>query len=212
MPSKKLKEPVRPDRYYHIYNRGNNKEKIFYHSSDYYFFMGKYKQFIAPYADTYAYCLLPNHFHFLIKTRNEDQNGKSVIPNQLRKLFITYALRINFNQKRTGGLFTKSYQRIEIKDEEHLHILVNYIHKNPIKHGVHPDFESYPYSSFKSLVLNEDSFLSGGSVYEWFGGINPFVLYHYNDPIDPKTFSFLNVEPENLDANNNSVNQGWSPG
>jgi REP element-mobilizing transposase RayT len=62
---------------------------------------------VSPFAETFAFCLLPNHFHFLIKTRDELSGSKSVVPNQLRKLFICYTNRVNSMQKRTGGLFSK---------------------------------------------------------------------------------------------------------
>jgi putative transposase len=194
MTSKKQKSPVCPDKYYHIYNRGNNRDKLFYHPGDYFFFLGKYKEYIGPYADTYAFCLLPNHFHFLIKTGNELSTSKSVVPNQLRKLFICYTKRINFMQKRTGGLFTKNYQRIEIQDDAYLTQLVNYIHKNPVKHGIQSDFENYIYSSYRIIVGQSKTNLKREDVYQWFGGKKEFIYYHKSDLIDPKTFNIFNIE------------------
>ena len=194
MTSKKLKTPVCPDRYYHIYNRGNNREKLFYHSGDYYFFLAKYKEYVAPYVETYSFCLLPNHFHFLIKTRNEILSSKSTVPNQLRKLFICYTIRINFMQNRTGGLFTKNYQRIEVEDESYLNQLVNYIHKNPVKHGIQKDYENYIYSSFKIILGNSKTLLNREDVIHWFGGKKEFIQYHQSDAIDPKPFNFHNIE------------------
>lgn len=202
MPSKKLKTSLCPDRYYHIYNRGNNKEKIFYRSSDYDLFLAKYRQYIVPYANTYAYCLLPNHFHFLIKTREEVPTSKSVIPNQLRKLFISHTIRINREYRRTGSLFTKNYQRIEIENDEYLHILVNYIHKNPIKHSVSENFESYPYSSFKEFIGTSDSFVSRNEVFDWFGSKNDFIIYHTKDQLDPVEFSILNIDEDEKQIEN----------
>lgn len=196
MPSKKLKSSLCPDRFYHIYNRGNNKEKIFYHSSDYDFFLAKYKQYIVPYADTFAYCLLPNHFHFLLKTRVEVPTTKSVLPNQLRKLFISHTIRINHSQRRTGSLFTKNYQRIKIDNDRYLHTLVNYIHKNPLKHGVHKEFELYPYSSYKELLIENNSFICRDEVLTWFGGANDFIQYHKEDQLDPVEFTLMNIDED----------------
>lgn len=64
-------EKLFPDTFYHIYNRGNNKEKIFYKDSNYIFFLQKFDSYLSPYLDLYSYCLLPNHFHLLIKTKSE---------------------------------------------------------------------------------------------------------------------------------------------
>ncbi len=65
--------PLQEDNYYHIYNRANGSEKIFVDKDNYRYFMEKYKQHVSPIADTYAYCLMPNHFHFLVKIKSEKE-------------------------------------------------------------------------------------------------------------------------------------------
>ena len=69
MPNKKL----RYGQYYHIYNRGNNRENLFVEQRNYPYFLKQYTNHILPIAETCAYCLLPNHFHFAIRTRTEDE-------------------------------------------------------------------------------------------------------------------------------------------
>ena len=61
--------PLQPGTFYHVYNRGNNGENIFYKKENYPYFLRKLDQYLSPYLDVFAYCLLPNHFHFLIKTK-----------------------------------------------------------------------------------------------------------------------------------------------
>lgn len=61
------KIPLLPGVFYHIYNRGNNRENIFIEERNYTLFMNLYSRYIPPIADTYAYCLLRNHFHFLVR-------------------------------------------------------------------------------------------------------------------------------------------------
>ena len=51
---------------YHIYNQGNNRQKIFFNRENYFFFLGKMKEYIMPYADIMAWCLMPNHFHWMV--------------------------------------------------------------------------------------------------------------------------------------------------
>ena len=70
--------PLEEDRYYHIYNRANGSEKIFVEKDNYRYFMDKYKQHISPIADTYCYCLMPNHFHFLIRIKTENEVRKAL--------------------------------------------------------------------------------------------------------------------------------------
>jgi len=196
MTSKRQKSPVLPERYYHLYNRGNNREKLFYNPGDYTFFLEKYKEYVSPFAETYAFCLIPNHFHFLVKTRIELASSKSIVPNQLRKLFICYTKRINFLQNRTGGLFTKNYQRIEIQNEAYLSQLVNYIHKNPVKHRIQNNYATYKYSSYRIILSELPTNLYRDEVINWFGGKNEFILYHQSDMTDPRIFNLFNIENE----------------
>lgn len=74
--------PLEEDQYYHIYNRANGNEKIFVEKDNYRYFMDKYKQHINPIADTYCYCLMPNHFHFLIRIKTENEVRKALVGKQ----------------------------------------------------------------------------------------------------------------------------------
>jgi putative transposase len=196
MVCKKLKTPVCPDRYYHIYNRGNNKEKLFYHSGDYHFFMGKYKEYVSPFADTYAFCLLPNHFHFLIKTGEKTNSSISAVSNQLRRLFIAYTKRINNVHNRSGSLFTKNFQRIEIDSDQYFTQVVRYIHKNPVRHKIQKDYENYQYSSYRIILSDAETELKRNEVINWFINKKEFIDYHRDDQVDPTTFNLLNIEDE----------------
>jgi REP element-mobilizing transposase RayT len=66
-------QPLRPDTFYHIFNRGNNKENIFCNQRNYHYFMDKYEKVLSPYLETYAFCLLPNHFHVLVKIKSAEE-------------------------------------------------------------------------------------------------------------------------------------------
>lgn len=68
---KKNIPPLIAETYYHIYNKGINVENIFKEHKNYQYFLSQFNYFISPIDDTYAYCLLPNHFHILIRTKNE---------------------------------------------------------------------------------------------------------------------------------------------
>ena len=62
--------PLLPNKYYHLINRGNNKRNIFYQHRNYAYFLSKYAEYMTPYLETYAYCLLPNHFHLLVAVKD----------------------------------------------------------------------------------------------------------------------------------------------
>lgn len=70
--------PLLYDTYYHIYNRGNNRENIFIQERNYEHFMNLYFKYIDPIAETFAYCLLRNHFHVLLKTKTEEEIQESL--------------------------------------------------------------------------------------------------------------------------------------
>ena len=79
--------PLEPDCYYHIYNRGNNSEKIFYNNENYNYFLKKIAIYMSGYFHFYAYCLLPNHFHLLIRVKNENEILRQAVtdfPNGIR--------------------------------------------------------------------------------------------------------------------------------
>jgi REP element-mobilizing transposase RayT len=181
MTSKKIKTPLLPGRFYHIYNRGNNQEKIFYLESNYQLFLKKYDYYLAPFIDTYAYSLLPNHFHLLIRTKDIFLiQNRAVFGEQFRKMFISYSQLINIQEHRNGSLFSKYYKRVEINSQNYLKRLVFYIHFNPQKHGVIDDFRKYKYSSFSSFLSNKPSKILRAEVIEWFNDIREFVEYHDN--------------------------------
>ena len=65
--------PLRYDTYYHIYNRGVDRGNIFFEEPNYEYFLKLYEKYIVPVADTFAYCLLKNHFHLSVRVKAEDE-------------------------------------------------------------------------------------------------------------------------------------------
>lgn len=180
MPTKKILTPLLPDSYFHIYNRGNAGERLFYSRENYRYFMKKYLIYMNLYVDTYAYCLIGNHFHFLIKVKDRDDVDYNLkVSHQFRKLFQSYALSINMQEGRSGSLFRKQFRRIEVKSMDYLKRLVFYIHFNPQKHQVVQNFRNYPYSSYHAIVEGiEDLIIDRQSVISWFNDLEDFVNYH----------------------------------
>lgn len=193
MPSKKIKTPLVTDRYFHIYNRGNNKEKIFEKEEDYKKFMQLYSVKVQPYADTYAFCLIPNHYHFLVKFKDLESDNQNLKPSHiLRTFFQAYAIYYNQRKKRRGSLFTKYFRRIEITSDEYLKQVVYYIHKNPLKHGIMNDFRDYPYSSYKAYSNFEISWLSKSETLSWFGNnLASFLEFHRSFEEKPDMRDFI---------------------
>ena len=174
--------------YYHIYNRGNNREDIFIEEKNYKYFLTLYKKYILPIADTFAYCLMKNRFHLVVRIKEHPKENFQGLgdlegldaTNQFSKLFNAYAKAINKAYDRTGGLFQKRFGRKEITGERYLCRLIHYVHFNPQKHGFVADYRDYPYSSYQLLLSTDSTMVLREEVLEWFGGKQYFQEFHDN--------------------------------
>ena len=144
-------------RSYHIYNRGNNRGQIFFEVENYAYFLKMYKKYMANLAVLYAYCLLPNHFHLLLRINDEGEHiktGEGMVSTRFGTFLGTYVKAINARYKRTGSLFEGRYQKVEIGSENQFFITLVYIHQNPQKHGYVESFQSWRYSSYTNYAEN----------------------------------------------------------
>jgi REP element-mobilizing transposase RayT len=172
--------PLQPGLYYHIYNRGNNRENLFREERNYRYFLGLYTRHIEPVADTFVFCLLKNHFHVLVRIKTAEQERARILnpSGQFGNLFNAYAKAINKAYERTGSLFEHPFERIAVTSEQYLMRLVTYIHHNPQKHGLIADFRDWPYSSYKILCSTQPTRLRRDEVLSWFGGLAQLEAAH----------------------------------
>ena len=139
--------PLQPDTYYHVYNRGTNRDNIFCEERNYTHFLKLYARHIEPVAETFAYCLLRNHFHLLIKVNSkvevEDPKGfqkplgsdsPRSASQKFSDFFNAYAKAINQAYGRTGSLFQHPFGRIPVTNDRQFWSVIAYIHQNPQKH------------------------------------------------------------------------------
>jgi len=165
--------------FYHIYNRGNNKENLFLEKDNYVYFLNLISKYLLPVSDIYSYCLLKNHFHILLKIKEEIGISDIKLHLPFSNLFNAYAKAINKKYNREGSLFKERYKRKRITDEKYLMQTIIYIHLNPVKHGFLEDFQQYSHSSFNALVSNKSTKLKRKEVWELFGGKENFIDAHY---------------------------------
>lgn len=186
--------PLQASAFYHIYNRGVNGEDLFKEKKNYDFFLGRYVRFVSPVADTYAYCLLKNHFHFLIRTKspeeiesfgnslqkkiNGSENHPLILSRAMSSFFKSYAQAMNKAYGRTGALFEEPFRRKEVASDAYLSQLIQYIHFNPENHGFTEDFQSYPFSSFGELLDEERTWLARTEVMARLHGKDNFLRIH----------------------------------
>lgn len=152
MPGRNTVKDFAPQTYYHVYNRGVEKRKIFLDDQDYIVFLGLIKKYLTGkktknshnhiFKSFYgelnllAYCLMPNHFHLLFYQQNQ-----TTITMFMRRVLTGYVMYFNNRYDRVGGLFQGRYKASLINADNYLHYISRYIHLNP------DNYITWPYSS-----------------------------------------------------------------
>jgi REP element-mobilizing transposase RayT len=169
--------------HYHIYNRGNNRETIFREQRNYIYFLKLYEKYIPLVADTFAYCLLPNHYHLLVRVKTVDEQLTSGIRvknpgQQFGNLFNAYTKAYNKVYQRTGSLFQKPFGRLKVTSDAYFTRLITYIHHNPERHGLIDDYKLWPYSSYQIILSEKPTHVQREQVLTWFGDRKDYQTYH----------------------------------
>ena len=189
--------PLRYEMYYHIYNRGNNGETLFRTRENYLYFLRLYAQHFHPYAQTFVYSLLPNHFHFGVAIKSEaevveafktlrvsqtlrvSEEKKIATPSQaFGNLCNAYTKAVNKAYGRTGSLFENPFGRKPVTSARYFYHLITYIHRNPQKHGLVSDFRDWPYTSYDAILSDKPTRMEKAAVLDWFDGLGGFVEAH----------------------------------
>jgi len=146
MPRRKLQ--FLPGHYYHIYNRGAGRQSIFLEERNYRYLLSLLKEISAECkASVIAYCLLPNHYHWLLR-----QDGDIPVRDVPKRVFGSYTQAFNKTYQRSGVLFEGPYRAIQVETDEYLRHLCRYIHGNPVRHGIADAIELWPYSNYLEWI------------------------------------------------------------
>lgn len=188
---------------FHVYNRTNNNEKLFLNDENRYFFLKRYRELLSPFLDTFCWSLLPNHFHLLIRIKEETSiisflqskpnneltitekkfldkkiSISELIEQVFKRFFQSYALAYNKMHNRKGNLFYKPFKRVKIEKDTQFTMTMVYIHANAMKHGLVKDFTKYPWSSWQTIILNQPTLLARNEVIQWFGSLEACIKTH----------------------------------
>jgi putative transposase len=193
----KYTEPLLPNKIYHLFNHAVGDENLFRTKENYRFFLAKYSQYITPVARTFAYNLMPNHFHFAIQVRDEvalntyyrelkevspDDEVSLVYPEfviqQFSNLFNGYVKAFNKVFNRKGALLLDYMKRREVKNMNDLVNLIIYIHDNAAHHGFCKNGDEWEFSSHDTFLSNGKTKLDRDQVLKWFGGKDIFIKAH----------------------------------
>lgn len=210
MPSRYYRRLFAKGYFYHVYNRGANKQKVFFDGSDYKTFidiLGYYLLFpsgkplsILPrlkQKDTQnikvrnldikqerssvclvAFCLMPNHFHLLIKQVDVPTKTNN-ISNLMRRLIITYAMYAKKKHERSGVLFEGKFKNVTVLSDKQLLQLSKYIHRNPLETQGSEPLKTYPYSSYRHFLKLESPpvWLKSEEILSFFSKANKNLSY-----------------------------------
>jgi putative transposase len=193
------KEEFANNEYYHIYNRGVDKRKIFTGARDYSRFIKNLEEFNTtdpnwkktaaefqglalnkkPLVEIIAYCLNPNHYHLILK-----QVKEKGITEFMQRIGTGYTMYFNKKSKRTGSLFQGTFKTVHIDSNEYLLYLSAYINHNYFIHGYSKDKnEIYQYSSLPDFLKTRKQ--------KW---LNPkIVTKQFKNPQDYHKFSKTNA-------------------
>ncbi len=184
---------MEPRKLYHLYNHANGFENLFLSDENYRYFLHRYQHFISPVADTFAYCLMPNHIHFLVQVKTEEeiesvfgrfetfQKLEYRISKQFSNLFSGYTQAFNKMYNRKGSLFIPNFKRKEITDDRYITKIICYIHCNPIYHGFAKNISDWQRSSYQLILNDTPAFIKREEVLEWFGNRNEFEKIHLQE-------------------------------
>ena len=187
--------------YYHIYNRGVDSSPTFLTTRDYSFFLEKFNFYLSLSTETLAYCILRNHFHFLIKVLNKNEMDDKIrfisdseyefyytLPSPKNKHFPihtlighwmnSYSKYFNKKYNRSGPLWDGRLNKRLIDSETYLQKSICYVHRNPIHHGIVNNYHDYSFSSYSEILNINSDIVSPESTLEVFGGKENFIAAH----------------------------------
>jgi putative transposase len=159
--------------YYHVTARGNAGEPIFLEDDDFAFLLSYLGRAVKRFEwQCFAYCLLPNHFHLVIRIATE------TLSRGMRWLNGLYAQTFNDRHGRTGHVFGDRYRTSLIESDEHLAHACCYVDCNPVRAGLCSHPRDWPWSSYRALVGETPAppFLSL-EVVKSFGGFQAYEEY-----------------------------------
>jgi REP element-mobilizing transposase RayT len=187
--------PFLPDQYYHFYNRGNNRQVIFFERDNYLYFLKGMKKYLREKVDILAYSLMPTHYHILGRVRSKtseflkNSEVSSVeVSKAMMQLGVSYTKAINKRFDRVGSLFQGQFQGKPIQHYNHLLNLCLYIHANPVKDGLVALPENWEFSNYLEWMnLREGTLVN-----------REFICENFGTPEEYKTLVMEYIKTRNL--------------
>ena len=179
-----------PHEFYHVYNRGVGRQCIFTHDRNYIFLLRRAKRYLPDYdLRIIAYCLMPNHYHFLLCPGDEH-----AVPRFLQRLFSSYTQAFNLQERRSGTLFQGRPRKVLVDSDGYLLHVCRYIHRNPLEAGLVEKLSDWPYSNYLEWIgAREGSLIDREFVEAHFptaGDYERFVLDDVDEAVEKRVLAY----------------------
>jgi putative transposase len=183
-------EPLKPNTVYHIFSHAVDRNDLFYDEENYKFFLRRWEHFSNLHFHTYAYCLMPNHFHMCVQTlplvpqlassfKLDASSSKHKHSKLINNLLSSFTQALNKQRDRKGALFRERFGRIEVSNIDYFKDLICYIHHNPIHHFDASSYSEWAFSSYNYFMFNDQkTFINTEAILNRFGGKEGFDIYH----------------------------------
>ncbi len=203
-----FKAPFYFDSHYHLVFKCHGDLLLFKTDDNKHYFLRRFTFFLSLYIDCWAWCLLNNHAHMIVKVRSaseietainalpeadktvsmkkwvtqidNERCFNEVMERQVGRFMVSYTNSYNKFFNRTGGLFQSPFRRSMIQDESHLQQAIIYVHANTQRHSLIRDFRNHKFSSYHEIVLGKSSLVNVSRVLEFLGGKEKFIELHEN--------------------------------
>jgi REP element-mobilizing transposase RayT len=197
-------EPLYGGQIFHVYNQTNNKEPLFLIPGDRIRFLSNLEKFVSPFIDIFSFNLLSNHFHLLIEVLLKEEflrktpkyyinnlptacrelinadkdNMHLILKNRFTAMFSGYVTYFNHRHKRKGNFLHRPFCRKWIHSMDYFERAVYYIHANTVRHGIHQNLLEHEWTSYHSVLADDDSLIALKKLYKYFGGEELLKKYH----------------------------------
>ena len=172
--------------YYHVYNRGVNRQPIFRCDDNYKFLLRRVKQYMLQWQIVViAYCLMPNHYHFVLL-----QTGAHSISRFIQSVFNSYTKAFNKMYDRKGTLFEGPFRAAHVTGDAYLLHLCRYVHLNPLEADLATDLRDWPYSNYLEWIEQRNGALVD----------RDFVSSHFPTPAEYVWFVMEHTPPKRIAA------------
>jgi putative transposase len=168
------KDDFRANHYYHVYNRGVDKQAIFFEEDHFSICLRLiFKYLPVCSVELFAWCLMPNHYHFILWT--ELENG---ISRFIQVVFNAYVQSLNKRIERRGPLFEGRFKHVLVDEQTYLMQLIRYIHLNPVKAGLVQKPEEWAFSDYLEWMgKRRIGLLKANLIKDCFGGFREYETF-----------------------------------